>query len=314
MIEHIQIRNWQSLRALNLDLGRLNVIVGPSSSGKTALMRALRAITSNMRGATAITRGQRSTAITVRTAEHQVTLERTETVGTYRLVDLTTGAEKTFTKLAGAVPAAISAALGIDPTPHGTISLHFAGQFDRPYLLDDSGAAVARVLGELTNVTRLLEAVREANRRRNTHAAQLRVREADLAALREQAQAFVGLPAQLADCQRAERFAEDITGLAERITRLHQATTAAQTAQEILTRAIIPGPLPTDTAARVAQQRMVQLQAVLHTWQSAQRAITAADALVRTAIEHETRAHAELHATLQAAGTCPTCGQPIRPA
>lgn len=312
MIEKVSIRNWQSLRAVDLDLGRFTVIVGASSSGKTALMRALRAVASNVRGAGAITRGAKAAAITVHTHEHIVTLERTEAAGLYRVVTLATGEEQVFTKLAGGVPQAVTDALGIAPVPATGTSVNFAGQFDRPFLLDDSGANVARELGELTNVTTILQAVREANRRRASFAATLKTREADLVNLREQATSFAGLRARLAACERAEQIAGHATDLAGRIERLRKATDTLAVAESVLTRSRVPG-VPADTAMLAAHARLVAYRGLLRDWMTANNAMAASGAAVDQAAAAETRLHDELHTTLVAAGTCPTCQRPIQP-
>lgn len=310
MLEKIAVRNFQSLRAVDLDLGRFTVIVGASSSGKTALMRALRAVASNLRGGGSITRGAKSAAITVHTSDHIVTLERTETSGLYRVITLATGTEQTYTKLAGAVPETVTRALGVDPVPTTGTSVNFAGQFDRPFLLDDSGANVARELGELTNVTTILHAVREANRRRNTYAATLKTREADLSALREQARTFTDLPTRLAACERAqaaEQAAQDIAG---RIERLRKATDTLAVAEAVLTRLVLR-PVPDATALLSAHNRLNTYHGLLRTISTATAATTAATTTAEQATATEIHLHTELHTTLVAAGTCPTCLRPV---
>ena len=310
MIERIEIHNWQSLSHVDLALGRLSVIVGPSSSGKTSLIRALRAVASNVRGAGHITRGARNAAITVHTGAHIVTLERTEASGCYRLVDVGTGQETLFTKLAGGVPAQITAALGIAPVPTGGTSLHVAGQFDRPYLLDDTGAAVARVLGELTNVTTILEAVREANRRRAALAATLRTREGDLHDKVSRAAAYADLPARLHARVRAEAAAETATALHARCTRLRTATEALAVADGVVDRHRSAPPLPDDAALGAAAATLHRFKAGVRAWIATTNALVLASTAAAEAERAETAAKEDLTGALRAAGRCPTCGQP----
>lgn len=315
MIEKIAIRNWQSLRSVDLELGRLTVIVGPSNSGKSAFIRALRAAASNVRGAGHITRGAKSAAVTVHTGEAIVTLERTETSGLYRVVDVTTGEERVFTKLGGSVPEAVTAALRIDPAPTNGASVNFAGQFDRPYLLAESGAAVARELGELTNVNTILSAVGEANKRKNRLAATLRTREADLAALRTQAAAFATLPARLAAYERAERHAEGAARINDQAQRLRRALDTLIVAQGVLARSSVLPEVPRDDAVRAAQDRLGRFRGLVRTWIGANHAVAAATAAVDQAAATEADLHTELHDARAAAGDqpCPTCGRPMQP-
>ncbi len=311
MIGRVTVDNWQSLRSIDLELGRFTVIVGPSSSGKTALIRALRALASNVRGGGQITRGAKAAAVTVYTDRFKVTLERSESSGLYRIVDLATGAEQVFTKLAGGVPEAVTAALGIQPAPTNGASINFAGQFDRPYLLDDSGAAVARVLGELTNVTTIFEAVREANRRRTAFAALLRTRTDDLAALRAQAAGYATLPARMAVCADAEKRAETAVQLQDQIRRLRRATDTLAVAEGVLARhQALPG-VPADAGMLAAKARLDAYKTLLRTWIEGANRTAAATAAIDQAAADESALHDELHALLVAAGTCPTCQQPV---
>lgn len=314
MLRQVSITNWQSLRQVDLPLAAFTVIVGPSSSGKTAFIRALTALASNTRGiGDDITRGARDATITARTDHHTVTLHRTKTTGSYHLTDHGTGTTTGYTSTAGAVPEQVTAALGIDPVRTGTASVHIAGQFDSPYLITDTGAAIAHRLGELTNVTVIFAAADEALRRRNRHAATLRTRESDLARLRTQAEAYRDLPAQLAACDRAEAHAERATILQERITRLAAIITAADGARAVLTRTAPLRELPDGTAMSAAHQRLAVFRGRVRDWIAAQRAAAAATAAVDQAAAAETDLHAQVHAALTAAGICPTCERPVTP-
>lgn len=50
MLKQVSIRNYQSLRALDLLLGRVTVITGHSDSGKSALVRAIQTAVFNLEG------------------------------------------------------------------------------------------------------------------------------------------------------------------------------------------------------------------------------------------------------------------------
>lgn len=310
MINRIKIKNWQSLQDVDLPLGRMTVIQGPSNSGKSAIMRALRAVTSNVRGSSHITRGAKSTSISVDTPEATVTLERSESTGSYRIVDAD-GTERVFTKLAGAVPEAVTRALRITPAASGGDSLHFAGQFDRPFLLEESGSAVARVLGELTNVDRILTAVREANRRKASYAATLKTREADLAELKTRAATFRDLPQRLARADAAEDLAKQIAQRSDEADRLAAAAQALAVAEGVLARSSVLPEIPDDAAVLSAQAALTSFSALIRTLTEATNTATAATARVDQATRECDDLATRLHDTLVAAGTCPTCGQSI---
>ncbi len=309
LIHRISVRNWQSLVSVDLTPGRFTVIVGPSSSGKSALIRALRAAASNVRGSAHITRGAKSAAISIDTEHHLITLERDPTAGRYRLLTRATGAEDTFTKLAGGVPDQITAALRIQPAPPGVHSINFASQFDPPFLLTDTGPVVARALGELTAVDKILEAVRIAHRYRHQLASERRTRETDLVGLKTQIARYAGLPGVLTRLEHAEAVHARIGHQHQRVTRLAGLIDTLDQA------AAIPAPTPpvgdmsTVMASYARHQRFTQL---LHQWLTNHRD---ADAHVHTIADCRAvadRLQEQVHQTLIAAGVCPTCGQNTR--
>lgn len=313
MITKLSVRNFQSLRSVDLTLGPFTVIVGPSNSGKTALMRALRGLASNLRGASAITRGAKTCAITAHTDDTTiVTLERSESQGVYRITH-PNGTEDTFTKLAGAVPDQVTTALHITPAPATGTSINFASQLDRPFLLDDSGANVARTLGALTNVNTILEGVREANRRRNALSATLRTRQNDLTDLTTRAAAFAGLPARLHACTRAEHHADTAATLTDRITRLRTAIDTLTVATGVLARTTVLPAIPDTGPLDAATARLHAARDLVRTWTHHTTEARRFDLLIDSITTDEQTLHGELHTTLATAGVCPTCQRQINP-
>ena len=311
MITEVVIRNWQSLRAVDLPLGRFTVIVGPSSSGKSALMRAFRAIASNATGTHAITRGATAAAITVRTDNGSVTLEYARGAWRYRLVDGKKEAE--YTKLNRAVPDAVTAALRINPVPTGGTSLNFASQFDKPFLLTESGSVVARQLGELTNVDTIYGAVREANRRKSTAGTTLKTRTADLERVSAETATFADLPTRIAVCDRAERRVEYAAQLCDTITRLKAAIDTLEVAEHVLSRTVELPALPDITEAVQANTRLAHFTDLLRQSVTAASQYARRDKDVAQAIDHEHAVADEHRRILVTLGTCPTCGQAVMP-
>lgn len=311
MINRLEIRNWQSLVKVDLDLGQFTVIVGESSCGKTALMRAIKALASNVRGSSSITVGAKATAITARTANHVVTLQRSTTDGgRYVITDVQTGKDDTYTKLAGAVPPAVTAALGIAPAVNG-LSLNVAGQFEPPYLLRESGAAIARLLGDLTNVSTILRAVQEANRRKNAELASLRLREQDLKDKLERAKAFVTLRGRLDARARAEAHAETANSLTAQITALRGLVETLAVAEGVLARSAVRPSVPDDTPVRAAVERLSAYKTQLQDWVNANNQVANTRQRAVLAAQAETAASQALDQALAAAGYCPTCGQKV---
>lgn len=177
VLSRLDVHNFQSLKDVHLELGLLTVIVGDSNCGKSATIRALQALASNVRGTSFITVGSKSASVSASSDDFKVTLEKSEGSAAYRLSHVT-APEVEYTKLAGDTPQEITDILGLEPIREG-ISINFAGQHDSPFLLTASGSSVARTLGDLTNVIVVFEAVREANRIRTSSNGDLRLRTKD---------------------------------------------------------------------------------------------------------------------------------------
>ncbi len=309
MLTRLSIRNFQSLRHVDLELGALTVIVGPSSSGKSALIRACRALASNVRGSGVITRGQKVCAVTGYTDNAKITLERTEAASTYRLHD--GESETVFTKLAGAVPEQVTRALRIAPAPTGGSSVNFAGQFDRPYLLDESGSNVARELGELTNVTAIFEAVRRANKIRLNAASTLKTRQNDLADLRARLEAFQGLSDRLAALDEAEKLSEQAKTQHMAIDRLSKLLLGLRLAENALSRTAQIPTVPDPDAMNNALNRLLDFKAKLNGLVAKIERVDRTLNELADREDHVGRLEQELKTLLEVNGVCPTCGQAV---
>jgi DNA repair ATPase RecN len=227
-IHRLRVRNFQSLHDIELELLPFTVIVGPSSSGKSALTRALRTLVSNRRGTEWITHGERTASITAETDAGTVTLTRSRSSASsdnaYTLTPADNPeAQRTYAKLGGDTPEDVSRFLGINSGTTATPPINFAGQFDKPFLLADSTADVARTLGALTNVNIIFEGARESNRQKLANAVTLRTRAADLEAVKARVPEFRALKAQDVALTAAEQIIEHARQLERQIARLSQA-------------------------------------------------------------------------------------------
>jgi DNA repair ATPase RecN len=278
MIEHVHIRHFQSLHDVALDLGPLTVIVGPSSSGKSAFMRALRTLTSNRRGDEFISHGERTASISARTDKGTVTLTRSKktTDNAYIVTPLDPAhplaPQREFKKLDARTPPEVSQFLGIasqDP-------INYAGQFDPPYLLsrkDTSAGEVARTLGSLTNVSVIFEAAAESNRRKLREAATLRTRSDDLQNIKNRVPGYRSLKSQDAALTAAEQHIAAARTIEKRIARLTHALDTIEAAERAVI-TLTPAAsrtVPTEDGIVRAAQKLTAFRDALRTQQSAQQ-------------------------------------------
>jgi len=301
MLSHVAIRHFQSLHDVALELKPFTVIVGPSSSGKSAFTRALKCLTSNARGDSFITHGENQTVIKARTDRGTVALLRGKKNEYVLIPEGDEQQQKVFTKLAGGVPEEVSEFIGIpakDP-------LNYSNQFDMPYLLTSSAAEVARTLGELTNVSVIFEASREANKRRLAASSTLKTRAGDYADLTQNLDKFRSLKDDMAVLEQAEQQFARVQTLQTRIARLEAILSSITAIPEVPAAKSYPDL----TAVEAKQQRITRLETLLfavHNWSSHEQIHTD---LSHTAQEAAVDAEAEYTEALKAMGTCPTCGQ-----
>jgi DNA repair ATPase RecN len=311
LIQSIRVKNFQSLHDVQLEFGKFTVIVGASSSGKSALTRAIKAVASNSLDSDYITKGSKHSSVSLYTDNQIITIER-ESGGTsaYKVTN-SRGEEQSFTKLNRQVPAQVTAALGITPGTKEVESIHFAGQFDTPYLLKDGASNVARVLGELTNVSTIFEAVRESSKRAKAASGVLNLRKKDQEKLLTQISDYANVGTEAKAVTKAEQLLTECNQLQQQIAALtalsQQLTTASEARQAIKNIPELPDLDPLLEAHKKLDTFKTIVRQLVHSrdlLNKSQTSIVEADAAIILAEE-------ELHNTLVAAGECPTCNQKV---
>lgn len=311
-LERIVIQNFQSLKKVDIELGRFTVITGASSSGKSAFMRAVRALASNVRGSSAITVGEKSMSVSAHTDKSIVTLQRTGATGKYLVIDRHTGLEEKYTKLAQKVPEDVTRVLRISPVTKDQASINFAGQHDLPYLLGDSASQVARVLGDLTNVSTIFEAVREAIRKKTSTNSLLKTRKSDFEQVVEQAKEFVGLKVKIDLLEQAERLVEQLLQQQEVLLQLEQHVASMEHSADVLANSSMLPDVPEIEDLEFSYSKYIEARREISAWAKANMSLKDLSNSLEDAVLREQKSHADLHAMLEELGTCPTCGSEIK--
>lgn len=302
MINSLDVRNFQSLRTVHLDLGPFTVIVGDSNCGKSALVRAVQALASNVRGSTVVTHGYKLASISATTDSSTITFVKGEGQGYYRLA--VGGEDKEFTKLAGEVPAEVSKALELDPVKEG-LSLNFAPQHEPPFLLTSSGSVVARTLGELTKVSTVLEAVREANRRRTSSSGDLKLRIKDLELVKDSMSIVEQLNIRRDAIYEVDKMLVDIQYLEKEISELDKYI-------EVVDKSSIDIPEAHDISELLeAYEEFSKLYKDLENLHKLTLEVTVCDNFYENWRDRSDALEKEFHEALEEAGECPLCGQKI---
>ena len=196
MIENISVQDFQSIESGKVDLGKFTVFTGPSSSGKSAFLRALHGLTRNSFNPSQVRLGQSVTTVSAIVDGRKVEAVRGKSKSTYKLDD------EEYTKAGRAVPEDVEAVLSMPLV--ADLESSFATQFDKPYLIADPGSTGAKVLGTLTNVSVLHDGMREANRRKLSINAEIKVRKADLEKDNEEVEQYADLTSLEDSISKAE--------------------------------------------------------------------------------------------------------------
>jgi len=226
VLNSLEVLNFQSLRKVNVEFGNLTVIIGPSSSGKSAIIRAIRSLARNTNSSIAVSHGEKSFSITATFSDGTIQLIRGKSLSEYYLGD------SLFRKSGTSVPEAVEAQIAMPFI--GGLDLCLADQFDRPFLIAESGSVTAKVLGDLTNASLLIEVSREANRRQQSHEQKAKLRARDVEALSERIQDYRQLPEEKAALSKIRARLDRARDLEGETVRLRRAVESHEMAETIL--------------------------------------------------------------------------------
>lgn len=220
-IKSIELQNFQSHHSTHIEPappGQLTVITGPSDSGKTAIIRALKWLLYNQpAGADFMRTGASMVRISVKFADGNiVTRERTAATNRYKI--LQPGAEKpeVFEGFGATVPLEIQEITGVRTVKIADLDLmlNLSEQLDGPFLGQKSisSPARAKILGKLAGTEEIDVAATETGRdlyRRNQDEKRL-------------AAEIEGLAARIEEFAWIEKLAEKIAALESLAARIKE--------------------------------------------------------------------------------------------
>lgn len=148
MLKSLKIQNFQSHRITALDFCKgINVIVGKSQAGKTAILRALNWVVNNRPSGFAFKNSsERAKMVKVELELDEgavIALRKTSTAATYTL-QTSDGKIKKYSKFSQNVPAEISETINMR-------DINFQEQLEGPFLVTSSAGAIAKVINRITN-------------------------------------------------------------------------------------------------------------------------------------------------------------------
>lgn len=317
MLKRVVIDRFQSIKHADLSLGSFTVIVGPSSSGKSATLRSIRALVRNTNTPEFVSRG--STTFSVRGVFEDITvaLERGKSKAVYILVN---GKERRYDKCGVSVPSDVQDVLRMPDV--GGVDLNLTTQFDTPFLLNETGTVAANVLGQLTHASTLYDASGNALKMRTRHATAGKAKAAEVIKVTEQLQQYNVLDEQAQLLNQATKLLEhikeseaklaELTNLIDTLTRLKEQYLEVKSVDRQQTEA---------TMLRI-QEELVHVQAKCAKLSELEKTVNGLSNLANK-LKEINKMKASYQAQIEAAEekqrallatmkVCPTCGQKIQ--
>ncbi len=161
-IKSIRIQNFQPLKDVDIDLGRITVLIGPTDLGKSSIIRAARALHRNQSNPSFVRHGASKFKITqVNEDGTTVSIEKGKGVNRFH-VDATP-----YDKPGQSVPAQVMDVLATNPLELDkdvSLDLNFACQFgSEPFLLTSPTSVITKTVSSLSGIHILYSAIREGN-------------------------------------------------------------------------------------------------------------------------------------------------------
>lgn len=140
---HVEVDNFQSIKHGEMDIDGFTLVVGETSAGKSATIRAISAATSNRFRAGMVRNGEKELAVTLSADGHTYTAKKKDGGSTTMVYD-----GSVFEKTGRDIPEAIDNFLNLGRLDVGAdkFSLNICPQFQKPLLLEFSQKKVVDIL------------------------------------------------------------------------------------------------------------------------------------------------------------------------
>ena len=229
MLTHLEIENFQSIVKADLELRPFTLITGPNFSGKSATLRALRNLVFNRRGDEFIRHGQDETQVNVALADGDSVLwHKVRGSSADYTLRRSTGVRQNWLKTGTDVPDDVRQVLDIrrlDIDSNFSVTPQFIMQWDIP-LVAESGSRMARILGAMTKLDRVVRAQIACRKDRDRERRQVESEE----------QLSTDLQQQLDGLSWVPELRQKVTGLKEPVETARRAIIQIEQAEPIQVR------------------------------------------------------------------------------
>lgn len=200
MISSIHVFNYQSLKDINVNLGKVTVIRGKTDTGKSALIRSINSFFSNSLNESYAFQSpktkEKSYPFGISLVKDGIEVEGKRSQKTVEYI-INKKPKEVFSKTNKKVPEEVYSFLGIRPYQVDVdISVFFQvkSQFDTPFLLKESSITVAKILGKITNLNIVMMAMRKMFADKATETQNKNVLEASIKNIYKELKALAFVP------------------------------------------------------------------------------------------------------------------------
>lgn len=214
MAVDLRVRNFQSIRDATIRIEGFTIVTGTNNTGKTALIRAFKALASNAKGHAFVRYGTNSCLVDIRLTDGQeVSWEKGERVKPRYVLqghEFHPGRE---------VPQEVIA-VGIAPIDVGDRELwpQIASQFSgQVFLLDQPGSVMAEMVADVDRVGHLNRALRASDSRRRASLAEMTAQQTALDTAQVEVASLAGLDDAIALLVKVETTRKALCGVQTRL-------------------------------------------------------------------------------------------------
>ncbi|WP_368504111.1 AAA family ATPase [Alkalihalophilus sp. As8PL] len=243
-IESIRLENFQSHLDTTIEFAAgLNVLVGQSDSGKTAILRALRWVLFNQpRGTDFVRVGADFARVTVRFT-HGVTIIRERTTSKNRYIIKEVEKEDLVLEGFGIhVPKEVLNAHGMQPLRidrDHELMIHLSQQLDGPFLLEQTSSLRAKTIGRISGAHFLDMAIRDTSKDLSGLNQRVKIEEVELEQLKLGLEPYQALDAQREKLDATAVKLHDLKLKQQRLSELMQLKEQLKTVREEKERATL---------------------------------------------------------------------------
>jgi DNA repair protein SbcC/Rad50 len=226
VIQSIRIENFQAHKSLRVKLDpSITTIVGPSDTGKSAVVRALSWVAFNSpSGASFIRDGSDSCTVGVIVDNKIIKRKRGKTANYYELI-VDKGKKKRLESLRGDVPDDVKSALKLE-------KINFQYQHDSPMWLSESAGQVAKNLNEIVDLDLIDRVLTSINKSTRTVAAEMSVCEGRLLEAGQRVKSLEWINDAIKDYSKIESTQKQIDEVRTKHTQLQALVDSVSSARD----------------------------------------------------------------------------------